>query len=111
MNIAGMRVRTTFQKNQTVVDAAANHLSSWSDYYSCWASATEGNGKDTGQQASHTVEEDVLDITVRYCSKVAAVTAKGYRVMVGDAPYEILSIDEIRFKKVARKFHLRRVER
>ena len=40
MDIAGLRVRITIQKNETVTDRYANHTSEWTDYFSCWATAT-----------------------------------------------------------------------
>ena len=39
MDISGLRVRITIQKNETVVDENANHTSAWTDYFSCWATA------------------------------------------------------------------------
>ena len=44
MNIAAMRVRITIQKNETVVDEFANHTPAWTDYFSCWATAS-ANGR------------------------------------------------------------------
>ena len=111
MNIAGMRIRVTFQKNETVTDAIGNHLSDWQDYYSCWATAVTGGSPDTEEAAGHTVEKNLLDITVRYCSEVSLVTSKGYRIIIGDRIYHILSIDEMGFKKISRKFHTELAER
>ena len=33
MNIAGLRVRITIQKNTTVTDKYGNHKSVWQDYF------------------------------------------------------------------------------
>ena len=67
MNIAGLRTRITFQKNETVVDRYGNHTSAWTDFFSCWATAvTSGLSSSEGEAAGHTVEADRLDITVRY---------------------------------------------
>ena len=111
MNIAGMRVRITFQKSRTVIDEVGNHLSTWQEYYACWATALNGSLPETGEEAGHTVEKRVLDFTVRYCSEIAGVTPKEYRIVVGDKIYKILAIDEMGFKKVSRKFHTELVER
>ena len=43
MNIAGMRVRITIQRNETMIDKYGNHKSAWTDYFTCWASASKGN--------------------------------------------------------------------
>ena len=108
MNIAGMRVRITIQKNATVVDRVGNHTSAWTDYFSCWATAvTSGLSSNEEEAAGHTVEADRLDITVRYSSETAAVNSKEYRIMLGDRIYNILSIDEMGFKHNSRKLQVR----
>ena len=63
------------------------------------------------ESAGHTVEADRLDITVRYSSETARVNSKGYRVLLGDRIYNILSIDEMGFKHNSRKFHAELTER
>ena len=59
----------------------------------------------------HTVEADRLDITVRWCSEIAVVNSKGYRILLGGRIYNILSIDEMGFKRNSRKFHAELSER
>ena len=112
MNIAGLQVRITIQKNQTVIDKYGNHSSAWTDYFSCWATAvTSGLFANEEESAGHTVEADRLDITVRYSSETAAVNSKQYRIMLGDRIYNILSIDEMGFKHNSRKLKTQLVER
>ena len=112
MNIAGLRVRITIQKNETVVDKYGNHTSAWTDYFSCWATAvTSGLSSKEEEAAGHTVEADRLDITVRWSSETAAVNSKQYRVMLGGRIYNILSIDEMGFKHNSRKLHAQLSER
>ena len=112
MNIAGLRVRITIQKNETVTDQYGNHKSVWQDYFSCWATAvTSGLSSNEEEAAGHTVEADRLDITVRYSSETAAVNSKEYRIMLGDRIYNILSIDEMGFKHNSRKLHTQLSER
>ena len=112
MNIAGLRVRITIQKNETVVDRYGNHRSAWTDYFTCWATAvTSGLSTSEKESAGHTVEADRLDITVRYSSETAAVNAKQYRIMLGGRIYNILSIDEMGFRHNSRKLHTELVER
>ena len=106
MNIAGLRVRITIQKNETVVDKYGNHKSEWTDFFSCWATAvTSGLSANEEEAAGHTVEVDRLDITVRYSSETAAINSKEYRVRLGDRIYDIVSIDEMGFKHNSRKLH------
>ena len=112
MNIAGLRVRITIQKNETVVDKYGNHTSAWTDYFSCWATAvTSGLSSKEEEAAGHTVEADRLDFTVRWSSEIAVVNSKQYRVMLGGRIYNILSIDEMGFKHNSRKLHTQLSER
>ena len=106
MNIAGLRVRITIQKNETVVDKYGNHKSAWTNYFTCWATAvTSGLSASEKETTGHTTEADKLDITVRYSSDTAAVNSKQYRILLGGRIYNILSIDEMGFKHNSRKFH------
>ena len=112
MNIAGLRVRITIQKNNTVTDKYGNHKSVWLDYFTCWATAvTSGLSSSEDETTGHTVEADRLDMTVRYSSETAAVNSKQYRVLLGGRIYNILSIDEMGFKHNSRKFHTELTER
>ena len=112
MNIAGLRVRITIQKNETIVDKYGNHTSAWRDFFTCWATAvTSGLSSSEKEEAGHTVEADRLDITVRYSSETAAVNSKQYRILVKGRIYNILSIDEMGFKHNSRLFHTVLVER
>ena len=105
MNIAGMRVRITLQKNETVIDKYGNHKSVWSDYFTCWASVSKGNTKnDETEEAGQIMEEDRLSFTVRWCSETAKVNSKEYRILLSDRIYNIVSIDEQGFRKKGRKF-------
>ena len=112
MNIAGLRVRITIQKNETVVDKYGNHKSAWVDYFTCWAKAvTSGMSASEEESAGHTVEADRLDITVRYSSETAAVNSKEYRILLLGRIYNILGIDEMGFRHNSRKFHAELTER
>ena len=112
MNIAGLRVRITIQKNETVTDRYGNHTSSWEDFFTCWATATmSGKSAEETQKAAHTEETDRLDITVRWSSETAAVNAKQYRVLLGERIYNIIAIDEMGFRHNSRKFFCQLVER
>lgn len=112
MNIAGLRVRITIQKNETETDRYGNHKSVWQDYFTCWATAvTSGISANEGETAGHTVEENRLDITVRYSSETAAINSKLYRILLGGRIYNILSIDEMGFRHNSRKFRTELEER
>ena len=112
MNISGLRVRITIQKNETVVDKYGNHKSAWTDFFSCWASAvTSGLSASEKESAGHTTEADKLDITVRYSTETAAINSKQYRVLLAGRIYNILSIDEMGFKHNSRTLHTELTER
>ncbi len=112
MNIAGMRVRITIQRNGTVTDRYGNRSSKWTDWFTCWATAlTAGISAEETQNAGTTREGDRLDFTVRHCSETAAVNSKEYRIVLGDRIYNILAIDEMGFKHNSRKIHTGLVER
>lgn len=112
MNISGLRVRITIQKNETVVDKYGNHKSTWTDFFTCWASAvTSGLSASEKESAGHTTEADKLDITVRYSTETAAINSKQYRVLLAGRIYNILSIDEMGFKHNSRRLHTQLTER
>ena len=112
MNISGLRVRITIQKNETVVDKYGNHKSTWTDFFTCWASAvTSGLSASEKESAGHTTEADKLDITVRYSTETAAINSKQYRVLLAGRIYNIQSIDEMGFKHNSRKLHTQLTER
>ena len=112
MNIAGLRVRITIQKNETVTDKYGNHKAVWQDYFTCWATAvTSGLSSKEEETAGHTVETDRLDITVRWSSETAAVDSKQYRILLNGRIYNILSIDEMGFRRNSRKLHTELSER
>ena len=112
MNISGLRVRITIQKNETVVDKYGNHKSTWTDFFTCWASAvTSGLSASEKESAGHTTEADKLDITVRYSTETAAINSKQYRVLLAGRIYDILSIDEMGFKHNSRRLHTQLTER
>ena len=110
MNISGMRVRITVQKNETVVDKYGNHKSAWTDYFSCWATASNQTGEESSE-VGQTTEKDRMDFTVRYCSETAAVTSTKYRILLLDRIYDIDHVDDMGFKRNSRKFHAHLTER
>ena len=112
MNIAGLRVRITIQKNETVTDKYGNHKSAWTDYFKCWATAVaSGKSAEETEHAATAQEADRLDITVRWSSETAAVNSKQYRVLLGERIYNILSIDDMGFRHNSRKLHTQLTER
>ena len=110
MNIAGMRVRITIQKNESVTDKYGNHKTAWKDYFKCWTTASNQTGEET-KESGTTTEEDRMDFTVRYSSETAAVVSTKYRILLMDRIYDIDHVDDMGFKKNSRKFHAHLTER
>ena len=110
MDVAALNVRVTFQKNETVTDKYGNHKNAWTDYYSCYATISGETGKEQAV-VGETVENTDMNVTVRYCSEMAAVTSTKYRIVFGDELYDILAVDHLNFKKNALKFKCRKVRR
>jgi len=113
MDVAALRSKVTFQKNETVTDKYGNHKNAWTDYYTCFA-AIGGEGMASSKEeqvAGTTVEETSLTVTVRYCSKAAAVTSMGFRVMFMGEIYNIENIDHMNFRKKSLKFTCRKERR
>ena len=110
MHIAGMRVRITLQKNETVVDAYGNHTNTWTDYFTCWATASSQTGQEE-ENAATTNEEDRMDFTVRYSSETAAVVSTKFRIILMDRIYDIDHVDDMGFRKNSIKFHAHLVKR
>ena len=106
MDIGALRARIIIQKSSTTADKYGNHISFWTDYFPCWATATtSGRQSDETEKAAVTQEKNAVDFTGRYSPEVAAVNSKEYRILLDGRIYNIRSIDEMGFKKNSRKFH------
>lgn len=105
MNIGALRTRIQIEKNVNVTDQYGNHSSAWKPHFSCWATASaNGRTADEKESAGHTVEEDRLTFTVRYCSETACITSKKYRIRLNGRIYDIVHVDDMAFKGNSRKF-------
>lgn len=113
MEVAAMRSKVTFQKHETGIDKYGNHKNAWTDYYTCFATiGGEGLASSKEEQvAGTTVEDFSMTVTVRYCTKTAAITSTGYRVIFMGEIYNIENIDHLNFKKKALKFMCRKERR
>ena len=113
MDVAALRSKVTFQKNETVTDKYGNHKNAWTDYYTCFATiGGEGLASSKEEQvAGVTVEDFSMTVTVRYCKKAAAISSTGYRVMFEGEIYNIENIDHLNYKNQALKFSCRKERR
>lgn len=110
MNISGMRIRITLQKNEVVKDEIGNHTNVWTDYFSCYATAVEKES-DEDEVAGQTVVNEGMDFTIRYCSEVSTVVPDKFRIRYRDRIYNIRSVSDMGFKKKSLKMHTQRERR
>lgn len=113
MDVAALRSKVTFQKNETVTDKYGNHKNVWADHHTCFATiGGEGMASSKEEQAAgSTVEDFSMTVTVRYCQKTAVVNSTGYRVMFMGELYNIVNIDHVNFRKRSLKFTCRKERR
>ena len=110
MHISALNIRILFQRNKTLTDAIGNHRNQWTDYFSCYATASGQNGEEQ-DETGQTVVNERIDFTVRYSSETAVVTTDKYRILLHDRIYNILSVDDMAFKHNSLKFHAELVRR
>lgn len=103
MDISALNVRITFQKNETSVDDIGNHTNKWVDYFSCFATISNGSGSEEETTGVVTTGEK-LNFTVRYCKKLSLIQSTKYRIIFCDNIYDIQYVDLMNFKKKALKF-------
>lgn len=113
MDVAALRSKVTFQKNETVTDKYGNHKNAWTDYYTCFATiGGEGLTSSKEEQAAGTTVEDFsMTVTVRYCAKTASITSTGFRLVFMGELYNIENIDHMNFRKRSLKFTCRKERR
>ena len=113
MDVAALRSKVTFQKNETVTDKYGNHKNAWTDYYTCFATIG-GEGLASSKEdevAGITVEDYSMTVSVRYCRKAAAIDSTHFRVMFMGEIYNIVNIDHMNFRKKSLKFTCRKERR
>ena len=112
MDVAVLRSKVTFQKNETVTDKYGNHKNAWTDYYTFAAIGGEGMASSKEDEvAGTTVEDFSMTVSVRYCQKATAIDSTHYRVMFMDEIYNIVNIDHMNFRKKSLKFTCRKERR
>ncbi|MDD2375831.1 MAG: phage head closure protein [Eubacteriales bacterium] len=110
MDIALLNVRVVFQKSAVTVDAIGNHKNEWKEFYSCYATVSGENGKET-TAAGITVDDSDLSFSVRYCRTVSEINNTEYRVLFGGEIYNILSVDHMNYRNKSVKFKCQKVRR
>lgn len=110
MEIAALRVKIMFQRQEAVADSIGNHENRWEDYFACRATVG-GEGGIEKAVAGLTVEDADISFTVRFCRVAAAVTSTGFRIVFCGELYDILGVDHLNYKKRALKFKCRKMRR
>ena len=110
MHISALNIRILFQKNETLTDTIGNHRNQWTDYLSCYATASGQNGEEQNE-IGQTIVKERIDFTVRYSSETAVIVPDKYRILLHDRIYNILSVDDMAFKHNSLKFHAELVRR
>ena len=110
MEIAALRVKIMFQRQEAVADGIGNHTNRWADYFACRATVG-GEGGTEKAVAGTTVEDADISFTVRFCRAAEAVYSSGFRIVFWEELYDILAIDHLNYKKKALKFRCRKVRR
>ena len=110
MNIALLNTRITIQQQTVTTDSIGNHMNTWADYYSCYATVSAEGGKEM-TDAGMVVDDSTADFTVRWCQQAAAVTPTVFRVKFGEDIFNIEAVDHMNFKHKAVKLRCRKVRR
>ncbi|TCL60572.1 SPP1 family predicted phage head-tail adaptor [Kineothrix alysoides] len=110
MHISALNVRIVFQRNETLVDTIGNHRNLWTDYFSCYATVSGQSGDET-EEAGQTLVSEKVSFTVRYSSETATIVPDGFRILLADRIYNILSVDNMAFKHNSLKFRAELVRR
>lgn len=108
MQIALLNVIITVQTRDVSVDDIGNHISVWNDYYKCHATVSGESGNESS--ADGVTQAGVsLDLTMRWCKKLADIKADNARVIFNGDVYNITSIDHMNYKKKAIKVKCEKV--
>lgn len=111
MNVAAMNVRILFQKSGVVSDKIGNRKNEWKDYFSCFATVSDSQGRRDAEEraAGYTADHADISFTVRYCRETMAVISTEYRIIWNGEAYNIVKVDHLNMKKHALKFRCEKV--
>ena len=110
MNIFLLNRKITVQKNSVTVDGIGNHINTWEDFYSCYATVSRESPSES-TAAGTVVDNTKTDFTVRWCKAVSEITADGFRIVYDGELYNILGIDHMNFKKKSVKLKCQKARR
>ena len=103
MDIAALNRKVCFLKLDVTADKYGNHRNTWTEDFSMYATISGESGSEAAA-AGISVTDSNTNVTVRYCSKPAAVTTESHRIEIDGVQYNIRSIDHLNYRKHALKF-------
>ena len=91
MNIALLNTRITIQKNTVVTDKIGNHKTTWTDFFSCYATVNSESGSEV--------------------NRTAEIGPTTHRILLGDDLYNITAVDHMNYKRKSLKIWCQKVRR
>ncbi|MBO5449806.1 MAG: phage head closure protein [Ruminococcus sp.] len=115
MNIASMKENIIIQKLESQKDERGNPVETWTEVYRCRACASVPSGSEvysrhdnsstsSGYEGSEfygarqTLLENKIKFSVRYTKKLKDLNTTLYRCIWNGREYNILSVDNVRYK-------------
>ena len=113
MEIAALNEKITIQKQTTTVDSVGNHINTWTDYFTCYATVGGEESSVSGETeiAGQTIEDGKTSFTVRWCSELEDISATGYRIVFRSQLYDITGINHQNYKKHSLKLMCQKCRR
>lgn len=102
--------RITIQRSTARTDKAGNHVLSWEDFYTCWAYVNNLSGKEYWEAAQVNAQKDIF-FHIRYCSEVAGMDTKHYRIKFREQIYNITFLDNVKYQNQMLKLRASLAER
>ena len=111
--IAALNEKITIQHCAASIDAVGNHVNTWTDYFSCYATVggEESSVSGDAEVAGQTVEAGKTSFTIRWCSEVEGINTTAYRILFRGDLYDITGINHQNYKKHSLKLMCRKCRR
>lgn len=97
MNAGAFREKITIQKKIMLSDDIGQQSEKWTDFFVCHAYVNNLSGREFWEAAQQNAERTVT-FTIRYCSTLIDINAVNYRIKFRGYIYDIIFIDNIKYK-------------
>ena len=113
MEVSALNEKITIQKQTATADAIGNHVNTWTDFFTCYATISGEESSVSGETevAGQTVTDGKTAFTVRWCSETACINTTEYRVLFRGGLYDINGINHNNYKKRSLKLMCQRCRR